>query len=95
MYPGKSRLIYSCIQETVIQPALLVISETWTLKLYGRYMALYVWYTWGTRYNMELETLYNRPDIVADIKSRRAECLGYVLKMQCRRVPQKNPGWQR
>jgi hypothetical protein len=45
--------------------------------------------TWPIRSNVELESLYNRPDIVAQIKSRRIECLGYVLRMETSRIPQK------
>jgi hypothetical protein len=37
--------------------------------------------TWQIRSNMELETLYNRPDIVAEIKSGRIKWLGHVLRM--------------
>jgi hypothetical protein len=44
------------------------------------------------RFNRELGSLYNRPDIVAEFKSRRKECLGHVLRMESGRAPQKNLG---
>jgi hypothetical protein len=50
--------------------------------------------TWWTRFNRELESLYNRPYIVAEIKSRKIEWPSHVLRMESSRVPQKNPGWQ-
>jgi hypothetical protein len=37
----------------------------------------------------ELESLYNRADIVTEIKSRRTELLGHVLRMESNREPQK------
>jgi hypothetical protein len=45
--------------------------------------------TWKIRYNMELEKLYNRPDTIAEMKSRRIEWLGHVLRIESSRVPQK------
>jgi hypothetical protein len=44
--------------------------------------------TWRVRFNRELEILYNRPDIVVEIKPR-IEWLGHVLRMESNRVPQK------
>jgi hypothetical protein len=38
---------------------------------------------------MELESLYNRPDTVAETKSKRIEWLGHILTMESNRVPQK------
>jgi hypothetical protein len=45
--------------------------------------------TWRIRSNKEAESLYNRPDIVAEIRSSRIERLGHVLRMESSRVPQE------
>jgi hypothetical protein len=45
--------------------------------------------TWRIRSNSERESLYNRPDIVTEIKSRRIEWLGHVLRIESSRVPPK------
>jgi hypothetical protein len=80
-----SRKIKTNIYKTIIQPAVLFGSETWTLRaisagtlmswerttlrrIYGR---VCINGTWRIRSNRELESLYNRPDIVAETKSRR------------------------
>jgi hypothetical protein len=44
--------------------------------------------TWRIRSNRALENLCNRPDIVAEIKSRRTEWLGHILRTESGRVPQ-------
>jgi hypothetical protein len=41
------------------------------------------------RSNRELQILYNRPDIVTEVKSRRIEWLGHILKIENSRAPQK------
>jgi hypothetical protein len=45
---------------------------------------------WRIRYNREPESLHNRADIVTEIKSRRTEYLGHILKMESGRYHQKS-----
>jgi hypothetical protein len=44
---------------------------------------------WRIKSNRELGGLFNRPGIVTEIKSRRIEWLGHILRTDSRRVPQK------
>jgi hypothetical protein len=45
--------------------------------------------TWRIRSKRELKSLYNRPDILTEIKSRRREWLGHVLRTESSRVSQQ------
>jgi hypothetical protein len=95
--------IETSIYKTIIQPAVLFGSETWTLtkkstttpmswerKILQRiYGPVSINGTWQIRSNRKLESLYNRPDKVTEIKSRRTEWLGHVLRMESSRAPQK------
>jgi hypothetical protein len=87
IYPEKSKRIYL---------AALFVRETWTLIVKSTATVLRRIYgpvcingTWRTRSNRELESPYSRPDIVAEIKSRRIGNLGQVLRTESNRVPQK------
>ena len=42
---------------------------------------------WRVRYNMELKYQYKSPDILAEIKTRRLEWLGHVLRMDNEPLP--------
>jgi hypothetical protein len=37
---------------------------------------------WRPRWNNELYSLYKEPNIVDDIKSRRLECAGHIIRME-------------
>ena len=54
---------------------------------------------WRIRYNMELKDQYKSPDIVAEIKTRRLEWLGHVIRMDNERLPKfilkSKPGGRR
>ncbi|KAJ4439417.1 hypothetical protein ANN_07541 [Periplaneta americana] len=91
------------LYKTVVRPIVLYGSETWTLskkmeqqlmtwerkilrKIYG---SKYENGHWRIRYNTELKTQYKSPDIVAEIKARRLEWLGHVIRMNDQRIPKK------
>ncbi|KAJ4440160.1 hypothetical protein ANN_08298 [Periplaneta americana] len=91
------------LYKTVVRPIVLYGSETWTLskkmeqqlmtwerkilrKIYG---PKYENGHWRIRYNTELKTQYKSPDIVAEIKARRLEWLGHVIRMNDQRIPKK------
>jgi hypothetical protein len=44
---------------------------------------------WRPRWNNELYSLYNEPNIVKDIKIRRLEGVGRVIRMEEERIPKK------
>jgi hypothetical protein len=44
---------------------------------------------WRRRWNNELYILYNVPNIVEDIKIRRLEWAGHVIRMEEERIPKK------
>ena len=44
---------------------------------------------WRTRWNNELYSLYNEPNIVEDIKIRRLVWAGHIMKMEDERIPKK------
>jgi hypothetical protein len=44
---------------------------------------------WLPRWNNELYSLYKEPSIVEDIKIRRLEWAGHVIKMKEERIPKK------
>jgi hypothetical protein len=86
----------------IIQLAVLFGSETWTLtekstaalvswemkvsrRIYG---PVSINGTWRIRTNRELENVYNISDILTEIKPRRTEWLGHILRMESSRVPQ-------
>jgi hypothetical protein len=37
---------------------------------------------WRPRWNNEHYSLYNEPNIVEDIKIRRLECAGHIIRME-------------
>lgn len=82
------------IYKTIIQPVLLYGSEVWTLskvienklitfenkilrKVYGPICENGLW---RIRKNKEIRTLFNEPDIVAKIRSRRLRWAGHVIR---------------
>jgi hypothetical protein len=44
---------------------------------------------WRPRWNNELCSLYNEPNIVEDIKIRRLEGAGHIIRMEDERIPKK------
>jgi hypothetical protein len=44
---------------------------------------------WRPRWNNELYSLYKEPNIVEDIKIRRLERAGHILRMEEERIPKK------
>jgi hypothetical protein len=42
---------------------------------------------WRPRWNNELYSLYNEPNIVEDIKIRKLEWAGHVIRMEEERIP--------
>jgi hypothetical protein len=42
---------------------------------------------WRIRSNLEIQNMYKSPDIVTEIKVRRLEWLGHVVKMEDIRLP--------
>jgi len=44
---------------------------------------------WAPRWNSELDGLYNEPDTVEDIKIRRLEWAGHIIRMDEERIPKK------
>jgi hypothetical protein len=44
---------------------------------------------WHPRWNNELYSLYKEPNIVEDIKIRRLEWTGHIMKMEEERIPKK------
>jgi len=44
---------------------------------------------WRPRWNNELYSLYNEPNIVEDIKIRRLEWVGHIIRMEEERIPKK------
>jgi len=44
---------------------------------------------WHPRWNNELYRLYNEPNIVEDIKIRRLEWAGHIIRMEEERIPKK------
>jgi hypothetical protein len=41
---------------------------------------------WKIRNNQELRNMYAQPDIIAEIKSKRLECLGHAVRMEENRI---------
>jgi hypothetical protein len=44
---------------------------------------------WRPRWNNELYSLYSEPKIVEDIKIRRLEWAGHIIRMEEERIPKK------
>jgi len=44
---------------------------------------------WGPRWNNELCSSYNESNIVEDIKIRRLEWAGHIIRMEEERIPKK------
>ena len=44
---------------------------------------------WRPRWKNELYSLYNEPNIVEDIKIRRLEWAGHIMRMEEERIPKK------
>jgi hypothetical protein len=44
---------------------------------------------WHPRWNNELYSLYNEPNIVEDIKIRRLEWAGHIIRMEKESIPKK------
>jgi len=44
---------------------------------------------WRPRWNNELYSLYSEPNIVEDIKIRRLEWAGHIIRMEEERIPKK------
>jgi hypothetical protein len=42
---------------------------------------------WRIRSNLEIQNMYKSPDIVTEIKVRRLEWLGHVIRMEDTRLP--------
>ena len=89
------------IYKTIIKPIVVFGSETWTLpekaiaalniwerkvlrKIFG---PVYDQGIWRVRTNLELKSLYKDMNIVTDIKIRRLEWLGHIIRMDGKRIP--------
>jgi hypothetical protein len=44
---------------------------------------------WRPKWNNELYSLYSEPNIVEDIKIRRLEWAGHIIRMEEERIPKK------
>jgi len=44
---------------------------------------------WRPRWNNELNSLYKEPNIVEDIRIRRLEWAGHIIRMEEERIPKK------
>jgi hypothetical protein len=88
--------------KTVIRPIILYGSETWTVtgkmastlmtwerkvlrKIYGPKCEQGVW---RIRSNLEIQNVYKSSDIVTEIKVRRLEWLGHVVRMEDTSLPE-------
>ncbi|KAJ4444925.1 hypothetical protein ANN_06724 [Periplaneta americana] len=91
------------IYKTIIKPTVTFGSETWTLperaitilntwerkilrKIYG---PIYDKGEWRIRTNSELQKLYKDSSIVTDIKIRRLEWLGHIIRMDNNNIPKR------
>jgi hypothetical protein len=83
------------IYRTITRPIVINASETWRLRKLEEKMII-MWERkilrrifgpkkedgiWKIRTNKELAELYNNPDIVAKIRSRRIAWLGHLIRM--------------
>jgi hypothetical protein len=90
--------------KTIIRPVILYGSQTWAVA--GKMAStLMTWETkvlrkiygpkneqgvWRIRNNLEIQNMYKSPDIVTEIKVRRLECSGYVVRMENTRLKKFN-----
>jgi hypothetical protein len=87
--------------KTIIRPIILYSSKIWTVtgkmastlttwerkilrKIYGSKCEQGVW---RIRSNLYKQNIYKSPDVVTDIKVRRLEWLGHVVRMEDTRLP--------
>ncbi|PSN53408.1 hypothetical protein C0J52_21382 [Blattella germanica] len=81
------------LYKTVVRPIVLYGSETWTLSK-NMEQHLMTWERkilrkiYGPKFE-KLKIQYNSPDIVAEIKARRLEWLGHIIRMDDSRIPKK------
>lgn len=99
--------------KTILKPVVMFGSETWVISERDKF-ALNAWErkilrkvygpiqernTWRIRTNQELRELYRDPDIVGDIKRKRLEWIGHVLRMErgrtARRILEEKPEGRR
>jgi len=45
--------------------------------------------SWLPRWNNKMYSLYNKPNIVENIKIRRLEWAGHIIRMEEERIPKK------
>lgn len=98
-----SRKTKLTIYRTVIRPVVLYGSETWTMTVKDE-RDLNIWERkvlrkvfgpvndngeWRIRSNLEIRALYNRPDLVAEVKKRRLRWLGHLERMDPQRTAKK------
>jgi hypothetical protein len=91
------------IYKIIIRPVVLYGSEAWAItgkmasslmtwerkilrKIYGPKCEQGVW---RIRTNLELQNVYRSPDIVMEIKVRRLEWLGHIIRMEGARMAKK------
>jgi hypothetical protein len=91
------------IYKTIIRLVVLYSSETWAItakmasslmtwekkilrKIYGPKCEQGVWRIWT---NSELQNVYWSPDIVTEIRVRRLEWLGHIIRMDGARIAKK------
>jgi hypothetical protein len=87
--------------KTIIRPIILYSSETWTvtakmastLMTWERKMLRNIYGLkskkgiWRIRSNLEIQNIYKSPDIMTEIKVKRLEWLGHVVRMEDTRLP--------
>jgi hypothetical protein len=100
-YISKNTKIRIC--KTIIRPVVLYDSETWAItgkmasslmtwerkilrKIYGPKCEQGVW---RIRTSLELQNVYRSPDIVTEIKVRRLEWLGHIIRMDGARMAKR------
>jgi hypothetical protein len=49
---------------------------------------------WRPRWNNKLYSLYKEPIVVEDIKIRRLEWTGHIIRMEEERIPKKDFKWK-
>ena len=91
------------LYKTLIKPILCCGSVTWTLtqtteqmlNTFGRKILRRIYNPtqqvgrWRPRWNSELYSLYNEPNIVEGIKIRRLGWAGHIIRMEEERIPRK------
>jgi hypothetical protein len=98
-----SRIVKIKIYKTILKPIVMFGCEAWSMtekdktkinmwerkilrKVYGPVTEQGAW---RIRRNEELRQLYKAPDLVVDIKMKRLEWLGHVIRMDQRRFVKK------